>query len=98
MRTELPAKYTRDRRLDRIGLFVSKYSSMPSSVQRDGVIDAPRSLGFPPHVLLFQVQHWQTGHHQQKQVVRAILLQELQGIKKETLPHPAVGRPIQITA
>jgi hypothetical protein len=46
---------------------------MPSSVQRDGVIDAPRSLDFPPqsgqaetpHVLLLQVQVqvWQTGDH-----------------------------------
>jgi hypothetical protein len=44
--------------------------SMPSSVQRDGIFDAPRSLDVlpqsglaeTPRVLLLQLQHWQTGN------------------------------------
>ena len=65
MRTELSPEYTRDRRLNKTGLFVSVYSSMLNSVQRDGIIDAPRSLDFPPQsglietprALLPQVRH-----------------------------------------
>ena len=69
---ELSPEYTRNRRLDEIGLFVSAHSlSMTSSVQRDGIIDAPRSLDFPPHsdlaetprVLLLQLQHWHTDDY-----------------------------------
>jgi hypothetical protein len=44
---------------------------LPSSAQRDQIIDAPRSLDLPPQfgqtetprVLLPQVQNWQTGDH-----------------------------------